>query len=165
MKLRNYAGRWTRLFAVACLPRYSRHGVVLCRQMMANKNAVKYSCVYCKTLLYLQHALNTFLILLCIILRSRGSVEGIVTGLGAGRFGVRILIRARYSSVFQNVWGPPSPYSEGCIAGAKQPGHDVNHSCPLLYSLWLWSFGFESFVRRCFEGLERTVLNRILINK
>lgn len=89
------------LFAVACFPQYSTqrddfdewHGVVLCSELLANKIADKYSCIYCKTMLYLQHALDTFVIILfCIFLRRRSSVVGLVTGLGAGRFGVRILI-------------------------------------------------------------------------
>jgi hypothetical protein len=76
-------------------------GVVFCRELLANKNAVKDSCVYCKTMLYVQYALNTFLIiLLYVFLRSRSSVVGLVTGLGAGPFGVRILIMAKYFSVF-----------------------------------------------------------------
>jgi len=71
-ELRNHAGRRTGLFAVSCFPKYSTqrddfdewHGVVLCRDLLANKNAIKYSCIYCKTLLYLQHDLNTFVIIL-----------------------------------------------------------------------------------------------------
>jgi len=111
------------VFAVACFPKYSRHGVVLFRELMANKNTVKYSCVHCKTMLYLRHALKTFLIIvLCIFLRSRSSLVGIVTGLGTERFGVQILILARYFFRFLKRLGPTQLLFRGLLRWSKAAG-------------------------------------------
>jgi hypothetical protein len=43
------AGRWTGLFAVECTQRDDFDAWR--RVVLANKNAVKYNCVYCKTML------------------------------------------------------------------------------------------------------------------